>query len=195
MKSPVACPLRCGSPQCVCCGLAGLLPLTFKSILQFQTDVVYFTVSAGLLGCLAVCCCKVCCLPCQYWLYFSDRWHFPSVRIVYNQLLLKLSPWAKGHLLGGDTGNGIGGLWCHLVDWLRTYHVLLHRAQQESNNRKYVLSLHLWVSLSQHLAQVFSLHCLSKPCYCCYSYLCIASLLASLAFLLLFCQCTNHDKK
>lgn len=73
----------------------------------------------------------------QYWLHFSDRWHFPSVCIVYNQLLFKLSPWAKGHLLGGETGSGIRDLWCHPVDWLRMYHILLHRAQQESNNRKY----------------------------------------------------------
>lgn len=138
---------------------SGWIPSThFKSALQFQTDVVCFTVSAKLLGCLAVCCCKVYCLPCRYWLYFSDRWHFPSVCIVYNQLLLKLSPWAKGHLLGGETGNGIRGLWCRPVDWLRTEHILLHRAQEEQNNRKYLLSLHLQVSLSQHLAQIFSLH-------------------------------------
>lgn len=149
-----------------------------RSLLQFQTDVVCFTVPAEPLDCLAACCCKVYCLSCQYWLHFSDRWHFPSVCIAYNQLLLKLSPWAKGHVLRGDTGNQIRGLWCHPVDWLRTNHVPLQRAQQESNNRKSLFSFHLQLYLSQHSAQIFSLRCLSEFCYWCYFCLCKASLLA-----------------
>lgn len=132
-QGPAVCVERCSPPWAVS---AWIPPTQCTSPPQFQADVLCFTASAQLLGCLAVCCCKVCCSSCQYWLHFSDRWHFPGVCIAYTQLLLKLSPWAKGHVLGGETGSGIRGLWCHPGDWLRTYPVLLQRAQQELSNRK-----------------------------------------------------------